>query len=97
MINAFLQIREAESQIAELKEDMDAERLARDRAEKQKRDLAEELEALKLELMDFGHSNESQQEALRKREDELHHFKKTIEEEARAHEAQVRSFPVVLL
>lgn len=46
------QIREMESQLQEVQEDLDAEKEARNKAEKQKRDLGEELEALKSELED---------------------------------------------
>ena len=46
------QIREMESQLQEIQEDLDAEKEARNKAEKQKRDLGEELEALKSELED---------------------------------------------
>ena len=45
-------IREMDSQLQEVQEDLDAEREARNKAEKQKRDLSEELEALKTELED---------------------------------------------
>lgn len=44
--------REAESALADAHEDLDAERAARTKAEKLRRDLNEELEALKSELLD---------------------------------------------
>ena len=44
-------LREVEAQMNELAEDLDAEKSARVKAEKQKRDLNEELEALKNELL----------------------------------------------
>lgn len=44
--------REAEAALAEAHEDLDAERAARTKAEKLRRDLNEELEALKSELLD---------------------------------------------
>ena len=47
---AAKQIREVESQLQEVSEDLEAEREARNKAEKQKRDLSEELEALKSEV-----------------------------------------------
>lgn len=59
---AIKKIRELESQIGELQEDLDAERAARNKAEKQKRDLGEELEALKTELEDTLDSTAAQQE-----------------------------------
>ena len=60
--NALKKIRELESQISELQEDLDTERAARNKAEKQKRDLGEELEALKTELEDTLDSTAAQQE-----------------------------------
>ena len=44
--------REAEAALAEAHEDLDVERAARTKAEKLRRDLNEELEALKSELLD---------------------------------------------
>lgn len=44
--------REAESALADAHEDLEAERAARTKAEKLRRDLNEELEALKSELLD---------------------------------------------
>lgn len=59
---ALKKIRELESQISELQEDLDSERASRNKAEKQKRDLGEELEALKTELEDTLDSTAAQQE-----------------------------------
>ena len=50
--NALKKIRELEGHISDLQEDLDSERVARNKAEKTKRDLGEELEALKSELED---------------------------------------------
>lgn len=55
-------IRELEAQISELQEDLELEKAARAKAEKQRRDLAEELEALKTELEDTLDSTAAQQE-----------------------------------
>lgn len=55
-------IRELEAQLSELQEDLDLERAARTKAEKQRRDLGEELEALKTELEDTLDSTAAQQE-----------------------------------
>lgn len=55
-------IRELEAQISELQEDLELERQARAKAEKQRRDLGEELEALKTELEDTLDSTAAQQE-----------------------------------
>ena len=55
-------IRELEAQLSELQEDLDLERQARTKAEKHRRDLGEELEALKTELEDTQDSTAAQQE-----------------------------------
>lgn len=61
-------LRELESQYTELQEDLEAERNARAKAEKQKRDLNEELEALKNELLDSLDTTAAMQELRSKRE-----------------------------
>lgn len=48
--------------MSELKEEVENERLSKDRAEKQKRDMSEELEALKTELEDTLDTTAAQQE-----------------------------------
>lgn len=55
-------IRELEAQISEMQEDLELERQARSKAEKHRRDLGEELEALKTELEDTLDSTAAQQE-----------------------------------
>lgn len=50
------------SQVSELKEEVDNERVKRERAEKQRRDLSEELEALRTELEDTLDTTAAQQE-----------------------------------
>ncbi len=55
-------IRELEAQLSELQEDLELERAARAKAEKHRRDLGEELEALKTELEDTLDSTATQQE-----------------------------------
>lgn len=55
-------LKEALSQVSELKEEVESERLSKDRAEKQKRDMSEELEALKTELEDTLDTTATQQE-----------------------------------
>lgn len=61
-------LRELESQVTELQEDLEAERTARAKAEKLKRDLNEELEALKNELLDSLDVTAAMQEIRSKRE-----------------------------
>lgn len=61
-ILAQKKIRELEAQLSELQEDLELERQARTKAEKHRRDLGEELEALKTELEDTLDSTAAQQE-----------------------------------
>lgn len=60
--NALKQVRELQAQLSELQEDLDSEKQARNKAEKLKRDLSEELEALKTELEDTLDTTAAQQE-----------------------------------
>lgn len=60
--NALKKIRELEGHISDLQEDLESERVARNKAEKIKRDLGEELEALKSELEDTLDTTATQQE-----------------------------------
>lgn len=60
--NALKQVRELQAQMSELQEDLDSEKIARNKAEKLKRDLSEELEALKTELEDTLDTTAAQQE-----------------------------------
>lgn len=55
-------LREVQAGLAEAQEDLEAERVARAKAEKQRRDLNEELEALRGELEDTLDSTNAQQE-----------------------------------
>ena len=83
-------MRELEGQIQELQEDFDAEKEARNKAEKQKRDLSEELEALKSELEDSLETSVAVQELRNKREMEVVHLKKQIDDESKAKETQIQ-------
>lgn len=56
------QVRELQAHLAELQEDLEAEKMCRSKAEKLKRDLSEELEALKTELEDTLDTTAAQQE-----------------------------------
>uniref|UniRef100_A0A8C9TA04 Myosin, heavy chain 11b, smooth muscle n=1 Tax=Scleropages formosus TaxID=113540 RepID=A0A8C9TA04_SCLFO len=87
--NALKRIRELEGQISDLQEDLETERAARTKAEKSKRDLGEELEALRSELEDTLDSTATQQELRAKREQEVTQLKRAMEEDVRTHEAQV--------
>ena len=59
--NALKEARELQSHLNELKEDLEAETAARNKAEKLRRDLNEELEALKNELLDSLDTTAAQQ------------------------------------
>uniref|UniRef100_H0WM04 Myosin heavy chain 14 n=1 Tax=Otolemur garnettii TaxID=30611 RepID=H0WM04_OTOGA len=85
-------LREAQAALAEAQEDLEAERVARAKAEKQRRDLGEELEALRGELEDTLDSTNAQQELRKrsKREQEVTELKKALEDETRIHEAAVQ-------
>ncbi|XP_076987028.1 myosin-14 isoform X1 [Tamandua tetradactyla] len=83
-------LREVQAGLSEAQEDLEAERVARAKAEKQRRDLGEELEALRGELEDTLDSTNAQQELRSKREQEVTELKKALEEETRVHEAAVQ-------
>ncbi|XP_061416725.1 myosin-10-like isoform X1 [Lethenteron reissneri] len=87
--NVLKQLRELQSQMGELAEDLESEKTSRNKAEKQKRDLSEELEALKTELEDTLDTTAAQQELRTKREQEVAELKKAIEEETKSHEAAI--------
>ena len=59
---ALKQVRELQAQLSELQEDLETEKVSRSKAEKLKRDLGEELEALKTELEDTLDTTATQQE-----------------------------------
>ncbi|XP_036070011.1 myosin-9 [Oryzias melastigma] len=79
-------IRELEAQNTELQEDLELEKQARSKTEKQRRDLGEELEALRAELENSQDTSLVVTQLKDKRESELNQLKKTLEEEAHAHE-----------
>ncbi|KAJ4918976.1 hypothetical protein JOQ06_015341, partial [Pogonophryne albipinna] len=60
--NALKNVREMQASLSELQEDLESEKIARNKAEKLKRDLSEELEALKTELEDTLDTTAAQQE-----------------------------------
>uniref|UniRef100_A0A8C3AEQ1 Myosin, heavy chain 14, non-muscle n=1 Tax=Cyclopterus lumpus TaxID=8103 RepID=A0A8C3AEQ1_CYCLU len=87
-------LREAMSQVSELKEEVENERGMRERAEKQRRDLGEELEALRTELEDTLDTTAAQQELRSRRETELNDLQRCVEEATRHHEAQLSELRV---
>uniref|UniRef100_A0A8C6TI91 Myosin, heavy chain 14, non-muscle n=1 Tax=Neogobius melanostomus TaxID=47308 RepID=A0A8C6TI91_9GOBI len=87
-------LREAMSQVSELKEEVENERGMRERAEKQRRDLGEELEALRTELEDTLDTTAAQQELRSRREAELNELHRGVEDATRRHEAQLSEIRV---
>ncbi|XP_035254581.1 myosin-11-like [Anguilla anguilla] len=87
---ALKRIRELEGLLSEAQDDLEAERSARAKVERARQDLGDELEALKSELEDTLDTTAAQQELRVKREQEVALLKQTLEEEGRAHEAQVQ-------
>ncbi|XP_077411907.1 myosin-14-like isoform X2 [Vanacampus margaritifer] len=87
---AVKKVRELETLLSELQEDLEAERSARAKVEAAKRDLGEELNALRSELEDSLDTTAAQQELRAKREQEVAMLKKAMEEEGRSHEAQIQ-------
>ena len=84
------QIREVESQLQEVQEDLEVEREQRNKAEKMKRDLSEELEALKSELEDSLDTTAAVQELRNKREMEVTSLKRAMDEESKTHDIQIQ-------
>ncbi|XP_037112079.1 myosin-11-like [Syngnathus acus] len=87
---AVKKVRELETLLSELQEDLEAERGARAKVEVARRDLGEELNALRSELEDSLDTTAAQQELRAKREQEVAMLKKAMEEEGRSHEAQIQ-------
>ncbi|OON14868.1 myosin head [Opisthorchis viverrini] len=78
---AAKKIREDESLIQELKEDLESERKARDKAE--------EAKAMRLELIDSGSNTVAQTEALHKYEAEVSNLRRQLDAQSSAHEAAI--------
>lgn len=73
----------------ELEEELEAERAARARVEKQRAEAARELEELSERLEEAGGATAGQREGCRKREAELGRLRRELEEAALRHEATV--------
>ncbi|XP_033121498.1 myosin-10-like isoform X2 [Anneissia japonica] len=86
---ALKENRDLRSQVKEIQEDLEAEKEQRTKVDKQKKDLGEELEALKSELLDSQDTTAAQQDLQNKRENELTHLRKQIEDETAKHNQQV--------
>lgn len=86
---ALKALREAQSQISELSEDLDAEKQLRAKVEKERRTLKEEFEGLQTQLMDSIDVTTTQQQLTTQREQEVGTLKKALEDEINQHNAQV--------
>jgi myosin heavy subunit len=82
-------IRELEARIEELEEDLENERSLRKRVEKQKADIQNELEALQEALEEEGGHKDAQIALNRKREEELQHLHKLMDESTAENEKNI--------
>merc|ERR1712121_65513 len=73
-------IKETQARVEELEEELEAERQARAKAERQRSDLARELEQLGERLTEAGGANYAQIELNKKRESEIGKLRKDLEE-----------------
>merc|ERR1712066_128023 len=73
-------IKETQGRVEELEEELEAERQARAKAERQRSDLARELESLGERLNDAGGATHAQMELNKKRESEVNKLRKDLEE-----------------
>merc|ERR1711881_64223 len=73
-------IKEHQGRVEELEEELDAERQARAKAEKQRSDLAKEMEKIGDRLSDAGGASAAQAELNKKREVEVGRLRKDLEE-----------------
>ena len=79
------------SHLQELQDDYDSEKEARNKVEKQRRLLQDDLENLRDTLEESESSTAAQQEIRAKRENELAQLKRTLEEETSSHETALAS------
>ena len=80
-------IKELQSRVEEMEEELEAERQARAKAERQRSDLARELEGLGERLFEAGGATTAQIELNKKRESEVAKLRKDLEESNIQHEA----------
>merc|ERR1711902_103293 len=80
-------IKEHQGRVEELEEELDAERQARAKAEKQRADLAKEMERIGDRLADAGGATAAQTELNKKREAEVGKLRKDLEEANIQHES----------
>merc|ERR1712193_378975 len=84
-------IKEVQSRVEELEEELEAERQARAKAERQRSDLAKELESLGERLNEAGGATHAQVELNKKREAEVGKLRKDLEEANIQHETTLIS------
>ncbi|KAL6457924.1 hypothetical protein MHYP_G00331540 [Metynnis hypsauchen] len=80
-------IKELQARIEELEEEMEAERAARAKVEKQRSDLSRELEEITERLEEAGGATSAQIEMNKKRESEFQKLRRDLEEATLQHEA----------
>merc|ERR1712223_1032822 len=80
-------IKEIQSRVEEVEEELEAERQARAKAERQRSDLARELESLGERLNEAGGATHAQVELNKKRESEVQKLRKDLEEANIQHES----------
>merc|ERR1719228_420357 len=85
------QIKELQARIEELEDELEAERQARAKAEKQRAGLARELEEIGERLEEAGGATQAQIELNKKREAELSRLRRDLEESNIQHESTVAS------
>merc|ERR1712018_1067 len=83
--------KELQSRVEELEEELEAERQARAKAERQRSDLAKELESLGERLNEAGGATHAQVELNKKREAEVGKLRKDLEEANIQHETTLIS------
>merc|ERR1719499_2801886 len=80
-------IKEIQARVEEMEEELEAERQARAKAERQRSDLARELESLGERLSEAGGATHAQVELNKKREAEVQKLRKDLEEANIQHDA----------
>merc|ERR1712213_109820 len=84
-------IKETQARVEELEEELEAERQARAKAERQRSDLARELEQLGERLTEAGGATSAQMELNKKRESEVNKLRKDLEEAQIQQEATMQN------
>merc|ERR1712036_140894 len=84
-------IKEIQGRVEEMEEELEAERQARAKAERQRSDLARELESLGERLNEAGGATHAQVELNKKRENEIGKLRKDLEEANIQHETTLIS------